>query len=75
MVSNKLIKTKAFINGQWVAAESGKTFGVSNPATGEIITSIPNMDRADVRKAIDAADAAWPAYRDMTGKERADLMR
>jgi succinate-semialdehyde dehydrogenase / glutarate-semialdehyde dehydrogenase len=71
----KLVQTQAYINGQWVNAYSGKTFDVTNPATGEAITAVPDMDREDVRKAIDAADAAWPAYRDLTGKERAGIMR
>lgn len=74
-MNNSLIKTQSYINGQWVAAASGKTFDVTNPATGELIASVPDMDREDVRKAIDAADAAWPAYREMTAKERSALMR
>jgi succinate-semialdehyde dehydrogenase / glutarate-semialdehyde dehydrogenase len=75
MEQSNLIKSKGYINGQWVHAESRKTFDVYNPATGEIIATVPDMDRGDVRKAINAADAAWPAYRDMTGKERAVIMR
>lgn len=74
-MNNSLIKTQAYINGQWVPAASGKTFDVTNPATGELIAAVPDMDREDVRKAIDAADAAWPAYREMTAKERSALMR
>lgn len=72
---DSLIKHKAYINGQWIAAASGKTFDVTNPATGEIIAAVPDMDRGDARKAIDAADTAWPAYRDLTAKERSGLMR
>jgi succinate-semialdehyde dehydrogenase / glutarate-semialdehyde dehydrogenase len=75
MEQNRLIRNQAYINGRWVNANSGKTFDVTNPATGEIIAAVPDMDRGDVSKAIDAADAAWPAYRDMTGKERAGMMR
>jgi succinate-semialdehyde dehydrogenase/glutarate-semialdehyde dehydrogenase len=75
MNKNSLIKTKAFVKGQWVNAASGKTFNVTNPATGKVIAAVPDMDREDVRKAIDAADAAWPAYRDMTAKERSVIMR
>ena len=54
---------------------SGKTFKVTNPATGEVLASVPDMNREDVRKAIDAADAAWPAYRDLTAKERSAILR
>jgi succinate-semialdehyde dehydrogenase/glutarate-semialdehyde dehydrogenase len=75
MKESKLIQSRAYINGQWAAAASGKTFDVTNPATGERIATLPDMDRADTKRAIDAADAAWPAYRDSTAKERAALLR
>jgi succinate-semialdehyde dehydrogenase/glutarate-semialdehyde dehydrogenase len=74
-MENDLIRTQSFVNGKWVNAGSGKTFQVHNPATGELIASVPDMNREDVRKAIDAAYAAWPAYRDLTAKERAALLR
>ena len=48
--------SKAFVNGQWVEAASGKTFEVKNPANGEVIASVPDMTAADVNVAIDAAD-------------------
>ncbi|NTS43654.1 NAD-dependent succinate-semialdehyde dehydrogenase [Flavisolibacter sp. BT320] len=70
-----LIQSKAYCNGNWTEAASGKTFAVTNPATGEVITHVPDMDREDVRTAIKAADAAWPAYRDLTAKERSGLLR
>lgn len=72
---NSLIKTKCFINGEWIAAAKGKTFDVINPATAEVITTIPNMDVEDVRKAIDAANEAWPAYRELTAGQRATLLK
>ena len=75
MNENKLVQSKAYVNGHWVEAASSKTFEVTNPATGEIISSVPDMDRDDVRNAIDAADQAWPAYRDLTAKERSSLLR
>ncbi|MDQ3279288.1 MAG: NAD-dependent succinate-semialdehyde dehydrogenase [Bacteroidota bacterium] len=71
----ELVKSKAYINGQWTGARSGKTFRVTNPATGEVITSVPDMDRDDVRSAIEAAHAAWPRYRNLTAKERSALLR
>ncbi|MFD3001833.1 NAD-dependent succinate-semialdehyde dehydrogenase [Pontibacter toksunensis] len=70
-----IFKTEAYVNGAWTKAASGKTFEVTNPATGEVLASVPDMNREDVRKAIDAADAAWPAYRDLTAKERSALLR
>src|SRR6476620_2126344 len=75
MKQNNLIRSLAFADGKWVAATSGKVFEVTNPATGEVIEAVPDMDREDVRQAIDAADAAWPANRDMTAKERSTLLR
>jgi succinate-semialdehyde dehydrogenase/glutarate-semialdehyde dehydrogenase len=70
-----LIKTKAYVNGNWVDAASGKTFDVINPATGEVITSVPDMNRDDIREVIDAAYDAWPAYRDLTANERSVLLK
>ncbi|WP_207431452.1 NAD-dependent succinate-semialdehyde dehydrogenase [Sabulibacter ruber] len=75
METNNLIRTEAYVNGQWTKAASGKTFDVINPATGEVIAAVPDMNREDVRQAINAADAAWLAYRDLTAKERAALLR
>ncbi len=54
-------------------AGTAKTFELNNPATGEIIASIPDMNREDVRQAIDAANDAWPSYRDLTANQRAGL--
>ncbi|MBA9076246.1 MULTISPECIES: NAD-dependent succinate-semialdehyde dehydrogenase [Rufibacter] len=75
MKETNLLKNQAYINGIWTGAASGKTFEVTNPATGEVIATVPDLDRSDVQKAIDAASAAWPAYRDRTAKERAALLR
>lgn len=75
MNQDNFIKTQAFVNGKWVSARTGKTFEVTNPATGEVIASIADMNREDVKEAIDAADAAWPQYRDLLAKERSELMR
>jgi succinate-semialdehyde dehydrogenase/glutarate-semialdehyde dehydrogenase len=73
--TNSLIRTQAYVAGQWVDAASGDTFDVTNPATGEVIATVADMGRDDVRKAIDAAHNAWPAYRDKTAKERATLLK
>jgi succinate-semialdehyde dehydrogenase/glutarate-semialdehyde dehydrogenase len=72
---NNLLRTQSFVNGEWVNAASGKTFDINNPATGELIASVPDMDRFDVSKAIDAANDAWPAYRDLPAKDRSNLLR
>lgn len=75
MKQNSLIRTQSYVNGQWVNAAGGKTFDVNNPATGELIATVTDMDRRDVSKAVDAANDAWPSYRDLTAKERSDLLR
>lgn len=75
MNENNLIRTQSFVNGLWVNAASGKTFDVTNPATGELIVTVTDMNREDVRKAIDAANNAWPAYRALTARERSALLK
>jgi succinate-semialdehyde dehydrogenase/glutarate-semialdehyde dehydrogenase len=70
-----LFREQCYINGQWVDADSGKTVEVTNPATGEIIGTIPNMGAAETKRAIEAANAAWGAWRKKTAKERANLLR
>lgn len=70
-----LIKDKAFINGAWVSATSGKTFEVTNPVNGKVIASVPDMDAIDANKAIDAAHEAFQTWRDTTAKERSALLR
>jgi succinate-semialdehyde dehydrogenase/glutarate-semialdehyde dehydrogenase len=75
METNSLIRTQSYVNGTWVQAASGETFDVINPATGSVLATVTDMGSADVRAAIDAAHAAWPAYRDLTAKERSNLLK
>jgi succinate-semialdehyde dehydrogenase / glutarate-semialdehyde dehydrogenase len=60
----------AFINGQWIAADSGKSLTIANPATGEALGTVPDCGRAETARAIEAANAAFPAWRAKTAKER-----
>ncbi len=71
---SSLIKDKAFIGGQWVGAASGKTFAVVNPANGETIGHVPDMNEKDATAAVDAAEKAFPAWRALTGKERSKIL-
>ncbi|MDP3535816.1 NAD-dependent succinate-semialdehyde dehydrogenase [Halomonas sp. M1] len=64
----------AYIDGSWVAADSGEQINVINPATGEPVGDIPRLGKAETERAIDAADAALPAWRALTAQERADLL-
>nr|WP_217907098.1 NADP-dependent succinate-semialdehyde dehydrogenase [Massilia sp. BJB1822] len=70
-----LLRQQAYLNGAWSAADNGETHAVTNPATGEKIGSIPNMGVAETRRAIEAANAAWPAWRKKSAKERAVVLR
>ena len=70
-----LLREQCFINGQWVNADSGKTIDVTNPATGEVLGTIPNMGAAETKRAIEAANAAWGPWRKKTAKERSNILR
>jgi len=70
-----LFKQQAFINGNWCAAFSKQTINVTNPATGEILGVVPNMGQVETRRAIEAANQALPAWRNLTGKERSQKLR
>ncbi len=70
-----LLKQQCYLNGQWQDADSSTTIAVTNPATGQVIGTIPKMGTNETRRAIDAANAAFPAWRAMTAKERASVLR
>ncbi len=70
-----LFRQQAYINGAWVGADSGKTIDVTNPATNEVLGTIPHMGAAETRRAIAAAEAAWSGWRKKTAKERANILR
>src|SRR5437588_10774381 len=73
---------KMFIDGKWVEADDGRTLGVINPATEEVITEVAYGGRAETRRAVEAAAKAMPAWMKLTPYDRAkglkktaDLMR
>ncbi|KVC87867.1 NADP-dependent succinate-semialdehyde dehydrogenase [Burkholderia ubonensis] len=70
-----LFRQQAYVNGAWQGAANGETFEVRNPATGGLVGVVPVLGAAETRQAIDAANAAWPAWRKMTAKERAAILR
>ncbi|MFC1694831.1 NAD-dependent succinate-semialdehyde dehydrogenase [Pseudomonadota bacterium] len=70
-----LLREQSYINGEWVSAADGKTFNVTNPADGSLVATVPELDVAATKAAIEAADAAWPAWRSKTAKERAAILR
>jgi len=70
-----LLRDRAYIDGAWVGADSGATFPVIDPATGIELAQVPDMGAAETRRAIDAAEAALPAWRARTAKDRGALLR
>src|SRR5207253_1382624 len=69
-----LFVQRAFVGGAWVGAASGGTLAVEDPATGVELGAVPDFDRADTRAAIDAAAAAFEAWRAPPAGERCDLL-
>ena len=72
---SSLFRQQCFIDGDWVDADSGETMNVVNPANGETIGTMPHAGAMETRRAIEAADAAWPAWRKYTAKERSAVIR
>ena len=70
-----LFRTQAYIAGDWVDADDGATTDVTDPATGAVLGTIPHCGAAETKRAIEAANAAWPAWRARPAKERASILR
>src|SRR5438876_4563439 len=71
----KLFREQCYIDGQWVGADAKKTLAVINPANGQALGTVPDLGAAETRRAIQAAERAWPAWRAKTAKERAVILR
>jgi succinate-semialdehyde dehydrogenase/glutarate-semialdehyde dehydrogenase len=72
---SNLFRQQAHIDGVWLDADTGQTIEVTNPATGEIIGSVPRMGATETSRAIEAANRALPAWRGITAKERSNKLR
>lgn len=72
---SSLFRQACLVDGKWVEATSGKTLAVRNPATGEVLGSVPAFSASETRAAIEAAHRAFPAWRALTAKERAGILR
>lgn len=70
-----LLRQQCYINGQWCDAQSKETVAIANPATGAVIASVPVMGQVETQAAIAAAEAALPAWRALTAKERGAKLR
>lgn len=70
-----LFREACYIDGKWVGADSDETVDVTNPASGDLLGTIPKMGADETRRAVEAANAAYPAWRAKTAKERATILR
>ena len=75
VVEPALLRRQAYVDGKWVDADSGETFPVTNPATGETIADVPRMGAAETRRALAAAERALPEWKSRPAKERARILR
>ena len=75
MAYTDFLKQQCYIDGAWVDADSGATFEVTDPGSGKVIGTVPKAGQVETARAIDAAEAALPAWRAKTAGERAKLMR
>ncbi len=72
---SKLFRAQCYVDGAWCGAESGKIFPVTNPADGAVLAQVPDMGAGEAKRAVAAANAAWPLWRAKTAKERATILR
>ncbi|HFZ8995535.1 TPA: aldehyde dehydrogenase family protein, partial [Citrobacter freundii] len=75
LIDPTLFRQQALIDGQWRNANSGETIAVTNPASGELLGNVPKMGADETREAIEAANRALPAWRALTAKDRANILR
>ncbi len=72
---SSLFRQQAYIDGVWLDADGGETLKVNNPASNEILGTVPKMGATETRRAIEAAERALPAWRELTAKERSQTLR
>jgi len=70
-----LLRDSCYVDGKWSGADNGLGFDVTNPATGEVITQVPDCGTDETGRAIDAANAAWGGWRARTAKERSAILK
>jgi succinate-semialdehyde dehydrogenase / glutarate-semialdehyde dehydrogenase len=73
--NDSLFRQQCYVNGRWVDADTGAVIPVTNPADGSVLGTVPKFGAAETRRAIDAAEAALPAWAGKTAKERSQIMR
>ena len=75
LTDSKLFRQQCYIDGRWSDADDGRVIEVTNPANGAKLGTVPRAGAAETRRAIAAADKAWPAWRAKTAQERATILR
>ena len=70
-----LLRTEAYVGGEWIAPKLGKTFSVVNPATLEVLADLPDLGAKEARLAIDAAYEVQGTWSSKTAKERAGILQ
>jgi len=70
-----LLRQANYIDGKWVGADNGSTLAVNNPATGDLVGEVPAMGTAETKRAIEAAQRAYPAWRALLAGERSTILR
>jgi len=70
-----LFRQQCYVDGAWISADDRSTLEVRNPATGVLVGTIPKMGAVETKRAIEAANSAWPAWRTKTAKERSNILR
>lgn len=70
-----LLRQQCYVGGHWVDANDGETMPVTNPASNEVLGTVPRMGKAETARAIDAANVAWPDWRKKTARERSATLR
>jgi succinate-semialdehyde dehydrogenase / glutarate-semialdehyde dehydrogenase len=71
----RLFRERCYVGGEWIDAANRKTVAVHDPATGEVVGTVPSLGVEETRRAIQAAEAALPAWRAKTAKERSAVLR
>ena len=70
----QLLRQQCFVGGEWIDADSGAVIEVTNPATNDVIGTVPKLGAAETQRAIEAAGQAYPGWRGLLAKERAAIL-
>ena len=72
---DQLLKSAGYINGQWIGSDNANRFDVKNAYSRELMCTLPEMGEVETQSAIEAANNAWPSWRNQTAKERAAILK